>query len=126
VKFVRRTDLTLDKRINIAMLAILCQGTYGAMSELANQHNISRTFLYQLMNQALCFSEPLGVDTDTHDRDWHELILLLRLEGQCSIASITEILRYQGLSPACHGTLSERFKADGAQLPSTLKTNQPH
>jgi len=99
MKFVRRPDLTPEKRISIAMLAMLCQGSYGAMSELANQQAISRTFLYQLMNQAilylsLCFSEPCCVETDTHNRDWHELILLLRLEGKCSISSITEILRY--------------------------------
>ena len=131
MKFVRRPDLNLEKRIHIATFAMLCQGTYGAMSELANQQGISRTFLYQLMNQAilylsLCFSEPPCVDTDRSHRDWHELILLLRLEGQCSISSITEILRDQGISPASHGTLSERFKADGSQLPSTLKTDQPH
>ncbi len=50
------------------------------MSGLANQHGISRTFLYQLMNPAilylsLCFSEPSCVETN-----WHALILLWRLE----------------------------------------------
>jgi len=131
MKFVRRPDLTLEKRIHIVMLALCYQGTYGAMSQLANQHHISRTFLYQLMNQAilslsLCFSEarPLENDASHRDRDWHELILLLRLEGKCSISSITEILNHRGISPACHGTLSERFKADGSQLPCTLKTDR--
>ncbi|NOY73070.1 MAG: hypothetical protein GXP14_11995 [Gammaproteobacteria bacterium] len=131
MKFVRRPDLTLDKRIHLAMLAMLCQGTYGAMSQLANQSAISRTFLYQLMNQAilvlsLCFSDRSSLKSETSDRHWHELILLLRLEGKCSISSITEILNYQGLSPSCHGTLSERFKTDGSQLPNTLKTDQPY
>ncbi len=133
MKFVRRPDLTLEKRIHIAGLALCYQGTDGAMSQLANQYNISRTFLYQLMNQAilylsLCFSEarPFENEANHRNRDWHELILLLRLEGQCSISSITEILNHRGISPACHGTLSECFKADGAQLPCTLKADQDH
>jgi len=42
MKFIKRPDLTLAKRIHIAMRAPLCQGTYGAMSQLVNQHEISR------------------------------------------------------------------------------------
>ena len=130
MKFVRRPDLTTATRIHIAMLALLCQGTYGGMSELANQYAISRTFLYQLLNSAvlylsICFSDCQPAEKPRTDRHWHALVLLLRLEGQCSLSSITEILRYQGITPSCHGTLSERFKVDGAQLPSTLTTEQP-
>ena len=130
MKFVRRPDLTPDTRIHIAMLALLCQGTYGGMSQLANQYAISRTFLYQLLNSAVlylsvCFSDGPELDPKLPDRDWHALVLLLRLEGQCSLSSITAILNYQGITPACQGTLSERFRLDGAQLPNTLSTDQP-
>jgi len=37
--FVKRPGLTLVMRLNIALL---CQGTYGVMSQLANQYGISR------------------------------------------------------------------------------------
>jgi hypothetical protein len=48
------------------------------------------------------------------------LILLLRLEGKCSIPSLTSILQYFQYQPNSVGYLSERFHTYGAALPSTL------
>jgi hypothetical protein len=48
------------------------------------------------------------------------LILLLRLEGKCSLPSLSSILQYFQYQPNSVGYLSERFHTYGAALPSTL------
>ena len=53
MKFMSRKDLDAQTRVEIVKAFIQGQGTYGAMTRLAYQHNISRTFLYQLMAMAM-------------------------------------------------------------------------
>jgi hypothetical protein len=43
MKFTRRKDLETSVRINIAILALYCQGVYGARTELARQYKVSRS-----------------------------------------------------------------------------------
>jgi len=45
---------------------------------------------------------------------------LRRLEGKCSMPSMTSILQYFQYQPNSVGYLSERFQHYGAALPSTL------
>jgi len=46
--------------------------------------------------------------------------LLLRLEGKCSLPSLSSLLKYFPYQPNAVGYLSEGFQHDGAALPSTL------
>ena len=52
MKFTRRPDLDPQTRIKIVNLAWLYQGVYGKMTEIAQQYQISRTFLYRLLLMA--------------------------------------------------------------------------
>jgi len=96
MKFIRRKDLDTQTRLNIITEGFSCMGIYGGMTNLAIRYNISRTFLYQLMGAALIYlSEMFTVESRQvpYDKmDIEAFILLLRLEGKCSISSISEIL----------------------------------
>jgi len=124
MKFIRRQDLTPHTRIDIVRLAWLNQGIYGKMTQIAQDYHISRTWLYQLIwaatlqletllsAQKPCVEPPLPL--------LDPFILLLRLEGKCSIPSISSILKYCQYQPNSVGYLSECFHNYGAALPSTL------
>jgi Transposase len=124
MKFIRRHDLTPHTRIDIVRLAWLNQGIYGKMTQIAQDYHISRTWLYQLIGaahlqletlfsaQKPCVEPPLPL--------LDPFILLLRLEGKCSIPSISSILKYCQYQPNSVGYLSECFHNYGAALPSTL------
>ena len=56
LKFIRRQDLDTQTRLNIITAGLSGLGTYGSMTKLAIQYNISRTFLYQLIGTSLAMS----------------------------------------------------------------------
>ena len=93
MKFTRRPDLAPQTRIDIVMLAWLHRGVYGKMTEIAQYYQISRTFLYQLIFMAnlqleMLFSDEKLLFQKDH-RHFAHLLLLLRLEGNCSLLSIS-------------------------------------
>lgn len=124
MQFVRRHDLTPHTRIEMVKLAWLNQGIYGKMTQIAQEYHISRTFLYQLMWAADLQLETLFSAHKPPVEDPHSLfepfILLLRLEGKCSLPSLSSILKYFQYQPNSVGYLSECFQHYGAALPSTL------
>jgi hypothetical protein len=124
MKFIRRHDLTPHTRIDIVRLAWLNQGLYGKMTQIAQEYHISRTWLSQLMWAANLQLETLFGEQTPHAQDsqilFEPLILLLRLEGKCSLPSLSSILQYFQYQPNSVGYLSERCHNDGAALPSTL------
>lgn len=124
MQFIRRHDLTPHTRIELVRLAWLNQGIYGKMTQIAQDYHISRTFLYQLMWAANLQLETLFSDQKPHLQAPQPLlepfILLLRLEGKCSIPSMSSILKYFQYQPNSVGYLSECFQHYGAALPSTL------
>ena len=124
MKFIRRHDLTPHTRIEMVRLAWLNQGLYGKMTQIAQEYHISRTFLYQLMWAADLQLETLFSDRKPYIEAPHSLfepfILLLRLEGKCSLPSLSSILKYFQYQPHSVGYLSECFQHYGAALPSTL------
>jgi hypothetical protein len=128
MKVIRRHDLTPHTRIEIVRRAWLNQGIYGKMTHIAQDYHISRTFLYQLMWAANLQLETLFSDQKPHRQDPHPLfepfILLLRLEGKCSIPSMSSILKYFQYQPNSVGYLSECFQNYGAALPSTLSMTE--
>jgi len=124
MKFIRRHDLTPHTRIEMVRLAWLNQGIYGKMTQIAQEYHISRTFLYQLMWAANLQLETLFSDQKPRVQEPQLLlepfILLLRLEGKCSIPSMSSILKYFQYQPNSVGYLSECFQYYGRALPSTL------
>ena len=129
MKFTRRPDLDPQTRIHIVMLAWLHQGVYGKMTEIARYYQISRTFLYQLLFIANLQLETLFSDekrlAQADPRPLEPLILLLRLEGKCSIPSIASILQALEYHPRSVGYLSQFFQRYGQSVPSTLSMATP-
>ena len=124
MKFTRRPDLAPQTRIEIVKLVWLYQGVYGKMTEIAQYYQISRTFLYQLLLMANLQLETLFSDEKLlFQKDhWHldQLLLLLRLEGHCSLLSMSSILQALEYHPNSVGYLSQFFQHAGRTLPSTL------
>ena len=100
----------------MVMLAWLNQGIYGKMTHIAHYYRISRTFLYHLLFVANLQLEMVFSDEKLHwqqdQRQVEQLIVLLRLEGKCSIPSISSILTHLGYQPHSVGALSECFWLD--------------
>ena len=124
MKFIRRPDLDPRTRIHIVMLAWLHQNVYGKMTEIAHSYQISRTFLYQLIFLANLQLETLFSDEklllQTDHRHFDQLLLLLRLEGKCSLLSIAAIVKALEYHPNSVGYLSQFFQRYGQALPATL------
>jgi hypothetical protein len=124
MKFMRRPDLDPQTRIQLVMTAWLHQGVYGEMTKIAKLYQISRTFLYQLLFMANLQLETLFSDEKLlfqKDRGHlAQLIVLLRLEGKCSLLSIASILQALEYHPHSVGYLSQFFHSAGQTLPSTL------
>jgi hypothetical protein len=110
--------------IDIVRLAWQGQGIYGTMTQLAREYHISRTFLYQMTWAAYHQLEILFSDSkdlvQAPQPLLEPLMLLLRLEGTCSIPSLSSILTYFQYQPNSVGYLSECFQTYGRALPSTL------
>ena len=128
MKFIRRHDLDPQTRIEIVKRAWQGQGIYGKMTEIAQTYHISRTFLYQLTwaaqhHLADLFRDPHHLVAPPESL-FEPLILLARLEGKCSIPSLSSILKRLEYQPNSIGYLSETFHAYGACVPSTLSMPQ--
>src|SRR6266567_271860 len=128
MKFIRRSDLEPQTRIDIVRLAWQGQGIYGKMTQLARAYHISRTFLYQMTGAAYRQLEILFSDSkdlvQAPQPLLEPLMLLLRLEGTCSIPSLSSILTYFQYQPNSVGYLSECFQTYGRALPSTLSMTE--
>ena len=129
MKFIRRHDLDPQTRIEIVKLAWSHQGSYGKMTEIAQTYQISRTFLYRLTWAAQHHLQDLFSDPQHRlappESLFEPLILLARLEGKCSIPSLSSILKRLEYQPNSIGYLSETFHAYGACVSSTLSRPQP-
>ena len=124
MKFTRRPDLAPQTRIDIVRLAWLHQGVYGKMTAIAQYYKISRTFLYQMLCMAqlqleIFFSDEQVLFQKDHQPLEH-LLVLLRLEGKCSLLSIAAIVKALEYHPNSVGYLSQFFHSAGQALPSTL------
>src|SRR5437667_704687 len=105
-------------------LAWLHQGIYGKMTHIAQEYPLSRTFLYQLMWAANLQLETLFSDqkpcVQAPPPLLEPFILLFRLEGKCSLPSLSSILKYFHYQPNSVGYLSACCQHYGGALPSTL------
>jgi hypothetical protein len=128
MKFTRRPDLDPQTRIDIVKDVWLHQGTYGKMTQIAQAYQISRTFLYQLSWAARYHLEELFSDpqhlVQPPDHLLEPWLLALRLEGRCSIPSISSIFKHFDYSPNSVGYLSQYLQDYGRCVPSTLSMAQ--
>jgi hypothetical protein len=95
MQFIRRHDLTPHTRIAMVRLAWLHQGLSGTMTQIAQEYQISRTGLSQLMWAANLQVETLFGDQQPHVQEspilFEPFIWLLRLEGNCSLPRLTSL-----------------------------------
>ncbi len=123
-KFVRRPDLPPEIRLHIAYKALF--GTWGVITNLAEEFGISRTFIYMMMNDLMEITETIfslckTVWNGSVKKRAVICILCLRLEGRCSIRCISQILRRFGiLKYTSVGWISEVLQFAGECLPNTL------
>ena len=93
-KFIRRPDLDVMTRLTIAFTAIIAMAEKqrGTITKLAKEYLISRTFVYMLANSLMEESQIKFADycpPALPDKSYLEHILFLRLEGKCSIETIS-------------------------------------
>lgn len=128
-KFCRRKDLTVETRLYIAFMALLCN-RWGIITQLAKKYAISGTFVYMLQSQLNAAAEdyfyvrstPCKKEIIAESKTKSlEYALLLRLEGKCSIPSISEILGKMGYGNTSVGTISKKLTDIGELLPNTLE-----
>ena len=124
MKFTRRHDLAPQTRIEIVRDVWRHQGVYGKMTQIAQNYRISRTFLYQLTGAAQHSLERLFSDSphlvEPPAFFLEPWLLLLRLEGKCSIPSISSIFKHFDYQPSSVGYLSQSLQGYGCRVPSTL------
>lgn len=125
MKYRRRADIGSVKRVEIAVQAYLGQGIYGKISELAREYEISRLFVYKLLWQLLLLFEierKEEISKEAQQRQIDQQILLLRLEGKCSLTAISQILKHQGLVNHSIGHISARLTTFAQAIPQPLIT----
>jgi hypothetical protein len=128
MKFMRRPDIDHVARVTIAVQAFLGLGVYGEITRIAQSYQVSRLFVYKLVWQlltvyALQVCEPSSTQAMRKEVDRH--ILLLRLEGQCSLENISQILKQLGLPQAAVGYISQRLTAYARALPTEVVSGAP-
>ena len=130
LKYIRRPDIPAQLRLYIAGVALF-ESKYGQITELSQRYKISRSFIYQLRNQLLITGWVLfgigpekGSSTDAQINEELDLlreILSLRLEGRCSIISISQLLKRKGLTRSSIGYVSQVLKEIGSGLSPTIE-----
>jgi len=121
MKFIRRPDVDNVARVTIAVQAFLGLGVYGEITRIARFYQVSRLFVYKLLWQLLALyalevHDPLSAQALRKEVDRY--ILLLRLEGYCSLEAISQILKQLGLPFSSIGYISQRLGAYAHALPT--------
>ena len=125
MKFMRRPDIDHRDRVHIAVQAFLGLGVYGEITRIAHFYEVSRLFVYKLLWQLLTLYElevyvPSSAAAIRKEVDRY--ILLLRLEGQCSLEHISQIMRQLALPCSSVGSISQTLTAYAKALPKEVLT----
>jgi len=128
--FTRRDDLTDAIRLTIAANALhaMMNGVWGTITNLADQYNISRTFVYSLSQKlkevgTFLFGEATEFVPNSSPREVSiEMMLLLRLVTKGSIGAISTIMKRFGCDLASTGSISQILSRIGGLLPTTIST----
>jgi hypothetical protein len=127
--FTRRTDLTNEIRLVIAMNALhaMMNGVWGTITHLGAEYGISRPFVYSLANtlkqvgQALFEETAPFVATSLREHAL-QMMLLLRLEACSSIGATASIMNRLDCEWSSTGSISQTLSRIGRLLPTTLST----
>lgn len=130
IKFVRRSDLNSTIRLSIAIEAIYAQlnGVWGTVTRLANENNVSRTFIYSLISLLkeageFLFSGSITSPISSLSRDLAiQTMLSLRLEGGSSLNRMSTMMKRFECDLASVGSMSQILTRIGKLLPMTLTT----
>lgn len=129
--FIRRTDLTPQIRLYIACTALMAQvnSTWGKLTELSRQYMISRTFVYMLIGTLEESSWVIFGDNQTTPVvDEKKLafyyMLSLRLEGRCSVESISILMKRYEKKLSSVGSISHYLSYFGSLLPHTQSSDE--
>ncbi len=130
LKFVRRKDLTSKVRLHIACTALMAQtfGEWGTITALAHQFMISRTFVYLLATalketEDFLFDGKINQQPVIDHRVIFTIMLSLRLEGRCSLESMSSIMKRMGMKTTSVGSISQYLSFFGSILSNTLSTD---
>ena len=128
MKCMRRPDRDNLTRVEIAVQAFLGMGVYGEITRRAQAYQVSRLFVYKLVWQlltvyALRVCDPASAQAIRKEVDRH--ILLLRLEGHCSLESISPIVKQLELPHASVGYIAQRLTAYARALPQETVSGAP-
>jgi len=134
VKFHRRKDLTFEIRLCIAFSAMM-GNRWGLIGQLAKKYAISRTFVYMLQGELQTavkdifqVQEQPGKQLIIEERKAQSVAfaLSLRMEGKCSIPSISSIMKKMKLENCSVGWISHQLQQIGAYLPNTIEIGSHH
>jgi len=129
--FIRRTDLTPQIRLYIACTALMAQvnSTWGKLTELSRQYMISRTFVYMLIDMLeesswVIFGDNQATPAADEKKLAFYYMLSLRLEGRCSIESISILMKRYEKKLSSVGSISHYLSLFGSLLPHTQSTDE--
>ena len=119
MKYQRRSDINSVMRIQIAVQAFIGMGKYGEITRLAKSYNVCRLFVYQLLWEMrdLFEIEPRAINSKYEQKQIDREILILRMEGKCSLEAISEILKDRGVKNNSVGYISQRIKVLAEAVP---------
>jgi len=128
--FTRRKDLSNEIRLLIGTngLHAMLNGTWGAITHLADEYGISRTFIYSLANclkkvAQFLFEETAATSPVSLHREYAiQTMLSLRLEGCSSIGAISTIMNRFECELSSTGSISQMLSQIGGLLPMTVST----
>lgn len=132
LKFMRRKDISPALRLYIGSIALVHS---GRIQELTQKYKISRSFVYILRQQLLQYGplvfaienrmeSQLGQTALAQLEEQQYLlrtILSYRLEGRCSIISISLLLKRQGFKVSSIGYISEVLQEIGNVLGNVVE-----
>ena len=122
-----RKDLTTEIRIKIATIALFFS-IHGTITKLTQRYNISRRFVYDLKENLYFYCQITESRIELTREETllksYETALLLRLDGKCSIKSISSIMKYLDMPYASVGTISEHLKLAGSSLENVFETQE--
>ncbi|MCK5539191.1 MAG: pheromone/general odorant binding protein [Bacteroidales bacterium] len=120
VLFQRRKDLTFQTRFLIAYI-VLFQYSWGTITRLSSKYNVSRQFIYNNCNYfSKLFTESPDKTIVLSEEEALKFMLSTRMEGKCSIPSISELMKRFGLSYHSVGSISEMLKNIGKSIGNEL------
>lgn len=121
MKFFRRNDLTPKIRAMIAIEAFVHRNRWGHISRLAERYQVSRQFIYLLLWAVSRLFEPTFAQAEPEPQRielcWDRFLIALKLQGDCSVGDISQILKMLQMPKNAVGTVSQRLRELGCGLP---------